>query len=233
MDRRTLLAGGGSALVVSVAGCLQGSDLWRENEPSNASAGGTKTEAGTPLPDEFENRAYAERFSREGSWPVPGYDAGRTAYNPSTDLPQGETAAAWLRWLDGNGPFARPVTDGQHLYTGNGTEGDATITAFRAKTGERVWTETIPPVDQPDTERDAAPTEMTGDSGDYGPGLSVSGTTSLDGSLYATVEYDRGDTVDGQLVSFTTDGQLRWQEKLPSRVVTIRTPPSDSSAAGE
>jgi hypothetical protein len=103
---------------VSVAGCLQGSDLWRENEPSNASAGGTKTETGTPLPEEFENRAYAERFSREGSWPVPGYDAGRTAYNPSTDLPQGETAAAWLRWLDGNGPFARPVTDGQHLYQG-------------------------------------------------------------------------------------------------------------------
>jgi outer membrane protein assembly factor BamB len=113
-----------------MAGCLGNSDGDPSTPTTNSTdetPGTTSTPAEPATPDRIE-----------GSWPMPGADAGRSNYNPDSPGPTAQVTQLWERRAEST--LSAPVLADETLYLGEGSGG---VLAVDARTGERRWHQSL------------------------------------------------------------------------------------------
>jgi len=134
--RRGFLALCGAA---AVAGCASGSERSASTErDETATRGATETREPTESATRTATQSPTETLDlgSPGAWPMAGYDARNTGYNPDADGPTAAPSDGWRRDVDGYNTMAAGAFHDGQLFLGSGNE----AYGFDPRSGFPDWT---------------------------------------------------------------------------------------------
>ena len=189
--RRGFLAVCGAA---AVAGCASGSGRSTVADTGESTGTDESTETASATETATQSPTETLDLGSPGAWPMAGYDARNTGYNPDADGPTTAPSDGWQRDVDGYNTMAAGAFHDDQLFLGSGNE----AYGFDPRDGFPDWTielEYLPHFTAP------AVTAVGGQVTNF------LATRSRQGAIRGGGE--------GRLLALTPSGERRWTLDAP------------------